>query len=186
MEVQPTALAEVLIVEPKVFGDARGFFVETWHHRRYAEAGMPAVMLQDNMSRSARSVLRGLHYQLPQTQAKLVYVLEGEILDVAVDVRLGSPTFGQAVSVSLSAENKRQLYVPEGFAHGFCVTSDAATVAYKCSDYYAPQHDRGILWNDPALGIAWPVERPTLSDKDVRLPWLADVPREHLPRYRGA
>lgn len=185
MQVTPTEIPEVLLVEPKTFGDARGFFVETWHARRYAESGMAAAMVQDNMSRSVQGVLRGLHYQWPQPQAKLVYVLEGEILDVAVDVRVGSPTFGQAVSVALTAESKRQIYLPAGFAHGFCVLSPTAIVAYKCSEYYAPQYDRGIRWNDPQLAVDWPVKNPTLSEKDAKLPLLGDVPPELLPQYAG-
>lgn len=183
MEVTPTALPEVLVVQPKVFGDARGFFVETWHSVRYAEAGMSPAMVQDNLSRSAGGVLRGLHFQWPQPQAKLVYVLEGEILDVAVDVRVGSPTFGQHASVRLSAENKRQIFVPEGFAHGFCVVSECATVAYKCSSHYAPQFDCGVLWNDPQIAIDWPISRPTLSEKDAKLSRLADLPADRLPAY---
>lgn len=183
MQVTPSQLPEVLIVEPKVFGDARGFFVETWHGRRYAEFGMPTPMVQDNMSRSVQGVLRGLHYQWPQPQAKLVYVLEGEIVDLAVDVRAGSPTFGRSVAVTLTAESKRQIYIPVGFAHGFCVVSPTAVVAYKCSDYYAPQYDRGVRWNDPQLKIDWPSKQPTLSDKDAKLPLLADIPAAMLPRY---
>jgi dTDP-4-dehydrorhamnose 3,5-epimerase len=185
MNVFSTNLAEVLIVEPKVFGDARGFFVETWHKGRYHEAGLTADMVQDNLSRSAHGVLRGLHFQFPQMQTKLVYVLDGEIFDVAVDVRVGSPTFGRWTSMRLSAENKRQMYVPEGFAHGFCVLSDGATVAYKCSAPYAPQYDRGIAWNDPRPAIEWPIAQPTLSDKDAKLPRLGDVPAECLPKYRS-
>jgi dTDP-4-dehydrorhamnose 3,5-epimerase len=186
MQVTPTEIPAVLLIEPKVFGDARGFFVESWHGRRYAEAGITAVMVQDNMSRSAQGVLRGLHYQWPMPQAKLVYVLEGEIVDLAVDVRVGSPTFGRSVSVVLTAESKRQIFVPEGFAHGFCVLSPSATVAYKCSAYYAPQYDRGVRWNDPHLAIDWPVQNPLLSEKDARLPLLGEVPLELLPRYQAA
>jgi dTDP-4-dehydrorhamnose 3,5-epimerase len=183
MNVIPTQLPEIMLVEPKVFGDARGFFLETWNQERYRNAGMTAVMVQDNLSRSAHGVLRGLHYQYPQIQAKLVYVLEGEILDVAVDIRRGSPTFGRWTSARLSAENRRQMYLPEGFAHGFCVLSSAATVAYKCSAPYAPQHDRGVSWNDPQLAIDWPSIQPVLSEKDARLPQLRDVPSELLPTY---
>jgi dTDP-4-dehydrorhamnose 3,5-epimerase len=141
-------------------------------------------MVQDNLSRSSHGVLRGLHFQWPQPQAKLVYVLEGEVFDVAVDIRVGSPTFGKHVAERLSAENKRQFFIPEGFAHGFCVLSEHATFAYKCSDYYAPQHDCGVIWNDPQLGIDWPLANPTLSEKDAKLPRLADLPAERLPVYR--
>lgn len=186
MEVIPTALPGVMVVQPKVFGDARGFFVETWQSSRYAAAGMSSVMVQDNLSRSAGGVLRGLHFQWPQPQAKLVYVLEGEILDVAVDVRVGSPTFGRYASVRLSAENKRQIFVPEGFAHGFCVVSDGATVAYKCSSLYAPQFDCGVIWNDPQIAVDWPISQPTLSEKDAKLSRLADLPADRLPRYTAS
>ena len=186
MQVTQTKLPGVLLVEPKVFGDPRGFFVETWQSRRYAENGMPSVMVQDNMSRSTRGVLRGLHFQWPQPQAKLVYVLEGEILDVAADVRLGSPTFGQSLAVKLSADNKNQLYIPEGFAHGFCVLSEGATVAYKCSSLYAPQFDGGVAWNDSHLAIDWPVKNPTLSEKDAKLPLLKHISHDRLPRYDAA
>lgn len=144
---------------------------------------MTTPLVQDNMSRSVQGVLRGLHFQWPQPQAKLVYVLEGEIVDLAVDVRAGSPTFGRSLAVVLTAESKRQIYIPEGFAHGFCVVSPTATVAYKCSTYYAPQYDRGVCWNDPQLAIDWPVKQPTLSEKDAKLPLLRDVPAESLPKY---
>jgi len=182
MRVEPTELPGVLILEPKVFGDARGFFTETWHARRYAEAGLPEAFVQDNLSFSQRGVLRGLHYQNPHGQGKLVYVLQGTVFDVAVDIRVGSPTFGRWIGVTLSAENRRQFWVPPGFAHGFCVTSETALFAYKCSDYYAPEHEGSVLWNDPAIGIAWPVESPTLSAKDAAAPRLAEVERARLPR----
>ena len=184
MRVEPTELPGVLILEPRVFGDARGFFTETWHARRYAEAGLREAFVQDNLSFSQRGVLRGLHYQNPHGQGKLVYVLQGTVFDVAVDIRVGSPTFGRWVGVTLSAENRRQFWVPPGFAHGFCVTSETALFAYKCSDYYAPEHEGSVLWNDPAIGIAWPVREPTVSPKDAAAPRLADL-LDRLPRFEG-
>jgi dTDP-4-dehydrorhamnose 3,5-epimerase len=183
MQVQTTALPGVLILEPRVFGDARGFFMETWHARRYAEAGLPEAFVQDNLSFSQRGVLRGLHYQNPQTQGKLVYVLQGEVFDVAVDIRVGSPTFGRWVGATLSAENRRQFWVPPGFAHGFCVTSETALFAYKCTDYYCPECEGSILWNDPAIGIEWPLGNPTLSAKDAAAPPLAQVGPDRLPAF---
>jgi dTDP-4-dehydrorhamnose 3,5-epimerase len=183
MNIVRTEIAGVVLIEPKVFGDARGFFVETWQSGRYAEAGLPAVMVQDNVSRSSKGVLRGLHYQWPHPQGKLVFVLEGEIVDVAVDIRRGSPTFGRSVTARLSSDDKRQIYVPPGFAHGFHVTSPTALVTYKCTEIYRPEFDRGIRWNDPRLGIAWQAENPQLSAKDAGLPLLADVPADLLPRY---
>jgi dTDP-4-dehydrorhamnose 3,5-epimerase len=185
MQVIETPLAGVRIVEPKVFGDARGFFVETWNQARYAEAGLPERFVQDNLSFSRRGVLRGLHFQNPNGQGKLVYVLQGEVFDVAVDVRLGSPTFGRSVSAVLSNENKRQFYIPPGFAHGFCVTSETALFAYKCTEFYEPKSEASILWNDPALGIDWPVTEPELSAKDAAALTLADFPRDRLPAYEG-
>lgn len=185
MNVVSTELPGVIVLEPKVFGDSRGTFMETWQRKRYADLGMPTDWVQDNVSRSARGVMRGLHYQLPQPQGKLVHVLDGEVLDVAVDIRVGSPSFGRAVVVALSAENRRQIYVPAGFAHGFLVTGDRATVAYKCTDYYRPEFERGVRWNDPRLGIEWPVTDAVLSSKDAALPLLADVPEELLPRYQA-
>lgn len=181
MKVVPTSIPEVLILEPKVFGDDRGFFMETWQAERYAEAGVPGPFVQDNLSRSVKGTLRGLHFQEPFPQGKLVMVLEGAVLDVAVDIRRGSPTFMKHVAVELSAENKRQLWIPPGFAHGFCVTSDHALFLYKCTERYRPEHDRAIRWDDPALGIAWPVAEPLLSQKDAAAPLLADAPA--LPAY---
>lgn len=185
MKVIKTRLPGVLAVEPVVFGDARGFFMETWHKDRYLEAGLPAVFVQDNVSFSTRGVLRGLHFQNPNAQGKLVYVLHGEIFDVAVDIRVGSPTFGHWVGMILSSDNKRQLYVPEGFAHGFCVTSETALVAYKCTDFYNPRAEGGIIWNDPDIGIAWPCDNPVLSEKDQRFAALKDLPPDKLPRWGG-
>ena len=168
MNVIQTAIPGVVIIEPKVFGDDRGFFYESYNQQRFEElTGSAPVFVQDNHSRSARGVLRGLHYQIQQTQGKLVRVTSGEVFDVCVDLRRSSPTFGKSVSVVLSAENHRQFWVPPGFAHGFLVTSDSAEFLYKTTDYYAPQYERSLLWNDPALGIEWPLQQePLLSVKD--------------------
>ncbi|MHB1126541.1 MAG: dTDP-4-dehydrorhamnose 3,5-epimerase [Bacillota bacterium] len=185
MKIIETQLPGVVIIEPQVFGDTRGFFMETWNQERYAESGLPYRFVQDNLSYSARGVLRGLHFQNPQPQGKLVYVLQGEVFDVAVDIRLGSTTFGQWAGVVLSSENKRQFYVPEGFAHGFCVTSEAALFAYKCTDFYNPKTEVGILWNDPDIGIKWPVKDPVLSTKDQANFTLEKAPRDRLPRFGG-
>jgi dTDP-4-dehydrorhamnose 3,5-epimerase len=172
LKILTTPLDGVLIIEPTVFQDERGFFLETYHARRYAEAGLDVTFVQDNHSRSRRGTLRGLHYQAQNPQGKLVRVIEGTVVDVAVDIRPESQTFGQHVSVELTAENFRQIYVPPGFAHGFCVTSDVAQVEYKCTTYYDPADERGIAWNDPALAISWPVQEPILSDRDRRHPTL--------------
>ncbi len=170
MNVTPTAIPNVLVLEPRVLSDARGFFMETWHRRRFAEAGIDRDFVQDNHSRSVQSTLRGLHYQIEQPQGKLVRVTLGEIFDVAVDIRRSSPTFGRWVGTYLSADNKRMLWIPPGFAHGFCVTSDVAECQYKCDAYYAPEHERCIRWDDATLAIAWPMAgSPLLSDKDRRL-----------------
>jgi dTDP-4-dehydrorhamnose 3,5-epimerase len=169
MKVTPTNIPDVLVLEPQVFTDSRGFFLESYNRRSFKQAtGVDAQFVQDNQSFSVRHVLRGLHYQIRQPQGKLVRVVAGEVFDVAVDIRAGSPTFGKWTGVTLSAENKRQLWIPEGFAHGFVVTSDYAEFLYKTTDYWAPEHERGILWNDPAIGIEWPasVASPTLSEKD--------------------
>ncbi len=168
MQAIPTAIPEVLIIEPKVFGDARGFFFESYNARAFAQAtGLDLNFVQDNHSRSARGVLRGLHYQLKQPQGKLVRVVRGSVYDVAVDVRKSSPTFGRWVGVELSESNQRELWVPAGFAHGFLVTSESADFLYKTTDYYAPEHERCIAWNDPAIGIEWPLDgAPVLSAKD--------------------
>lgn len=183
MKVIETALPGALILEPQVFGDARGFFYESYNQARFREAGIDPRFVQFNVSRSARGVLRGLHYQWPHPQGKLVSVLEGEVYDVAVDIRRGSPTFGQSASVMLTAGNHRHFWVPEGFAHGFCVVSEFATFTYQCTALYDPKADAGIRWNDAALGIDWPVSDPLLSDKDRQTPLLADVPSERLPSY---
>ena len=168
MNVIKTAISDVIIIEPKVFGDSRGFFFESYNQRQFEQlTGTSPVFVQDNHSRSARGVLRGLHYQLQQTQGKLVRVTAGEVFDVCVDLRRSSPTFGQSVSVTLSAENHRQIWIPPGFAHGFLVTSENAEFLYKTTEYYAPEHERCLLWNDPALGIEWPLhQEPLLSVKD--------------------
>ncbi len=168
MNVIPTAIPDVLIIEPKVFGDERGFFFESFNRRRFAElVGRDVDFVQDNHSRSAKNVLRGLHYQIQQPQGKLVRVVQGTVFDVVVDVRRSSPNFGQHVGMELSAENKRMLWVPEGFAHGFVVLSDTAEFLYKTTDYWAPEFERSIAWNDPAIGIQWPIQsEPSLSAKD--------------------
>jgi dTDP-4-dehydrorhamnose 3,5-epimerase len=184
VKIIPTDIPGVLIVEPKVFGDERGFFLETFHAKRYAEAGIPGPFVQDNYSRSVKGTLRGLHFQEPQSQGKLVQVVAGAVYDVAVDVRRGSPTFGKWVGGELSAENKRQFWIPPGFAHGFCVLSEFADFQYKCTALYAPEHERAILWNDPDLAIAWPLSgAPRLSSKDAAAPRLKDAPV--LPVYVG-
>lgn len=176
MEVRRTSLPEVLLIEPQVFGDARGFFKETYQRERYSESGISVEFVQDNYSRSCQGTLRGLHYQLEHPQGKLVQVIRGEIQDVAVDLRRSSPTFGQHVTVELSESNHRQLYIPPGFAHGFYVLSEVAEFCYKCSDYYHPEHEHTLLWNDPALGIDWKIEgEPILSEKDEQGKLLADA-----------
>jgi dTDP-4-dehydrorhamnose 3,5-epimerase len=185
LKITPTSLPEVLLVEPQVFGDSRGYFFESWHAQKYADLGLDAVFVQDNQSRSHQGVLRGLHYQLQQPQGKLVSVLAGAVFDVAVDIRRGSPNFGQWVGVELSADNHRQLYVPPGFAHGFCVLSRSADFYYKCTDFYAPQYEQGILWNDPDIGIEWPGSDFTVSDKDRNNQTLARL-GDRLPVYSGA
>ena len=182
MKVVETSLSGVLIIEPKVFPDARGFFVETYHKERYAACGIEPDFVQDNLSYSSKGVLRGLHYQKPHTQGKLVYVLQGEVWDVAVDIRPGSSTFGQWTAVTLSSENRNQFYISPGFAHGFCVLSDTALFTYKCTDLYHPECDAGICWDDPDIGIKWPVTEPILSAKDEQLPILRDIPVERLPQ----
>ncbi|HLX79269.1 MAG TPA: dTDP-4-dehydrorhamnose 3,5-epimerase [Burkholderiales bacterium] len=169
MKVERTAIPEVLLLEPKVFGDERGFFMETWNSRTFENLGIKEKFVQDNHSRSSKNVLRGLHYQLRQAQGKLVRVTAGAIWDVAVDLRRSSPSFGRWVGMRIDAESKRMLWIPAGFAHGFLVTSEEAEVQYKTTDYYAPEHERTLLWNDPALAIAWPLAgEPVMTDKDRR------------------
>ena len=177
MKLTHTAIPDVLIIEPKVFGDQRGFFFESFNRRQFASLiGRDLDFVQDNHSRSEKNVLRGLHFQIQQAQGKLVRVIQGAVFDVAVDIRKSSPTFGQHVAIELSAENQRMLWVPEGFAHGFLVTSATAEFLYKTTAYYAPEFERSIAWNDPALAIAWPIEgAPSLSAKDQQAPLLADV-----------
>jgi len=170
MQIIDSGLDGVLVIEPTVFGDDRGFFLESFNQRAFEQAGLPTRFVQDNHSRSSRGVLRGLHYQMARTQGKLVRVTDGAVYDVAVDVRRDSPAFGQWVGVELSASNKRQLWVPPGFAHGFLTLSASADFQYKCTDYYAPEHERTLLWNDPAIGIEWPLEpgqAPRLAAKDA-------------------
>jgi dTDP-4-dehydrorhamnose 3,5-epimerase len=186
MECKPTQIPEVLLLTPKVYGDSRGFFMETFSESRYSEVGVSGRFVQDNYSHSVGPVLRGLHYQLQRPQAKLVSVMWGEIFDVAVDIRVGSPTFGNWVGHTLSDKNRYQLFVPGGFAHGFCVLSDKADVMYKCTGYYEPNDDRGILWSDPEIGIDWPVEGPLISEKDCAHRPLSDVPHEELPVFAAA
>jgi len=180
VKVIATAIPEVLIIEPKVFGDERGFFFESFNRRRFAElTGRDVDFVQDNHSRSAKNVLRGLHYQIRQPQGKLVRVVQGAVFDVAVDIRRSSPSFGKSVGLELSAENKRMLWVPEGFAHGFVVISETAEFLYKTTDYWAPEFERSIAWNDPAIGIQWPIQgQPSLSAKDQQAKLLSEA--EHF------
>lgn len=182
MKCEPTELPEVLVVTPDVYRDARGYFLETYHAGKYREAGIAASFVQDNLSRSVRGTLRGLHAQRRRPQGKLIRVAEGEIFDVAVDIRRGAPSFGRWVSVLLSAENFLQCYVPPGFAHGFCVLSDVAVVEYKCTELYDPSDELGVIWNDPDLAIRWPISTPTLSVKDGSASRLRDV-LERLPLH---
>ena len=186
MKVHSTRLPGVYLIEPRVFADSRGFFLETWQADRYQAAQIPGPFVQDNHSYSTQGVLRGLHYQLRQPQGKLVYVLQGEVYDVAVDIRRGSPTFGAWVGEILSADNHRQLYIPPGFAHGFCVLSETVHFCYKCTDFYAAGDEYGVRWNDPKLGIDWPLQDPLLSERDGQYPELATIPRDCLPVWEGA
>lgn len=169
MRFTPTAIPDVIVVEADVFGDERGFFMETWRQTDFAEAGINAEFVQDNHSKSTKGILRGLHYQIPKAQGKLVRVISGDVFDVAIDLRRNSPTFGKWVGEIISSENKKQLWLPPGFAHGFLVMSETAEFVYKCTDYYAPQHERCIVWDDPDLGIEWPQleQAPVLSQKDI-------------------
>ena len=183
MKVTNTELPGVVLIEPRTFRDSRGHFLETWNQARYGQLGVPGGMVQDNLSRSRRGVLRGLHFQFPACQGKLVYVLEGQVFDVAVDVRLGSPHFGRWVGFHLSHDNNRQIYIPEGFAHGFCVLSATALVAYKCSEAYRPECEVGVVWNDPRVGIDWPLSSPIVSPRDAALRRLDDLPTDSLPQY---
>ena len=184
MRVIATEIPGVLVVEPTVHRDARGFFLETWHEARYREHGIDARFVQDNHSRSARGTLRGLHAQQPRPQGKLLRVIEGEIWDVVVDARLGSPTFGRHMAVALAAENFRQIWVPPGVLHGFCVTSEAAQVEYKCSEAYDPKAEFSVRWDDPELAIPWPIADPVLSERDRQAPLLREV-RDRLIAFTG-
>lgn len=183
LQVVPQDIPDVKLVIPQVFGDARGFFQETFKAEAYREAGIDTVFVQDNWSRSVKGTLRGLHFQLPNPQAKLVWVVRGEIYDVAVDIRRGSPTFGRWVAAVLSEANHHQFFIPAGFAHGFCVMSDEADFMYKCSEVYSPKDEKGILWSDQALAIPWPVQAPLLSKRDVALPPLQCMSDKDLPAY---
>lgn len=180
MKIIHCDLQGLLIIEPDVFGDTRGFFMETWNRRRYAEAGLGVDFVQDNISLSRRGALRGLHFQNPNAQGKLVSVLQGEVFDVAVDLRENSPSFGQWHGLNLSSENKRQFFLPPGFAHGFAVLSETAMFHYKCSEFYSPKDEMTVRWDDPEIGIKWPIENPTLSAKDLNGLRLRDVPKARL------
>ncbi|CAE6830278.1 dTDP-4-dehydrorhamnose 3,5-epimerase [Xanthomonas arboricola] len=183
MKVIETRLPGCVVIEPAVFGDARGYFFETWNAERFGQHGLPTQFVQSNVSTSAKGVLRGLHYQWPRPQGKLVSVLEGEVYDVAVDVRHGSPNFGQWAAVVLSAENKKQFWIPEGFAHGFAVLSERAVFSYLCTDVYVKEADAGVRWDDAAIGIDWPISDPLLSAKDADAPFLVDVAVDRLPVF---
>jgi dTDP-4-dehydrorhamnose 3,5-epimerase len=184
MKITPTALPGVLLVEPRVFADERGYFLEVFHAGKFAAQGLDVAFVQDNHSLSRQGTLRGLHVQLPKSQGKLVRCIEGTVFDVAVDIRRGSPTFAAWFGIELSAENFRQLWVPPDFAHGFCVLSDRAQIEYKCTELYDPAGDLSIAWNDPAIGIAWPVEEPVLSAKDIAAKSLDELV-DRLPAYRA-
>ena len=186
ISVESLKIPEIKLIKPVVYTDQRGFFLETYHQQKYNPLGVPENFVQDNHSHSRQGVLRGLHFQLRHPQGKLIYVSRGTIFDVAVDIRRGSPTFGQWVGTILSDENHHQLYIPPGFAHGFYVLSEAADVIYKCTDFYNKDDDFGIFWNDPQIGIDWPLEgQPLLSAKDSQLPLLKDIPLEQLPQYQA-
>ena len=180
MEISTTEFPGLVLIKPKIFGDARGYFYESWNKERYESAGITEDFVQDNVSFSSRGVLRGLHYQKPYTQGKLVSVLMGEVWDVVVDLRRSSPAFGKWQGFTLTGEHKEQLYVPRGFAHGFCVLSETALFQYKCTDRYSPESERGIIWNDPTLAIPWPVRAPVISEKDTKHPHFKDLKDELL------
>ena len=185
MKTIETKLSGCVVIEPQVFGDARGQFFESWNRQRFADAGLDFEVVQSNVSTSTRGVLRGLHYQWPNPQGKLVSVLEGEVYDVAVDIRRGSPTFGQWASAVLTEENRRHFWIPEGFAHGFCVLSERATFTYLCTAAYDRDADAGIRWDDPDIAVDWPLAEPLLSDKDGKAPLLAEVSEARLPVFEG-
>lgn len=184
MKLIETSLPGLCLIEPPLFEDERGFFFESYHEIKFAELGIRDHFVQDNHARSINRALRGLHYQFKHPQAKLCRVIQGEVLDVVVDIRLGSPDFGRWESAVLSAKNRRQIYVPRGFAHGYLVLSETAEFLYKCSDFYRPEYERGILWNDPSIGIDWGMETPILSDKDRHNPLLSAIAQTELPQYR--
>lgn len=183
MNVTKTSIESVLILEPRVFSDGRGQFLETWSRQRYIDAGIEDEFVQDNVSYSVKGTLRGLHFQNPDGQGKLVQALEGQVFDVAVDIKKGSPTFGKYVSTILSKDNHKQMYIPPGFAHGFCVLSDYAMFSYKCTDYYNKSSEGSVLWNDPDIAIDWPIKEPLLSDKDAQALPLKDVDKDRLPVF---
>lgn len=183
MKVIPSSLPGCVLLEPVVFGDSRGFFFETWNAERYAEQGLPGSFVQSNVSSSSKGVLRGLHYQWPRPQGKLVTVLEGEVYDVAVDIRRGSPTFGRWEAFILSAGNRRQLWIPPGFAHGFAVLSEHALFNYLCTDVYVKEADAGIRWNDADIAVDWPISAPLVSAKDEHAPFLSEIAEDRLPVY---
>ena len=180
MNVVKCDIAGLIIIEPKIFGDARGFFVETWNRKRYQELGIDADFVQDNLSFSRRGTLRGLHFQNPAPQGKLLQVLQGEVFDVAVDIRRSSPTFGKWHGLMLTSENKRQFYIPPGFAHGFAVLSETALFQYKCTEFYSPKDELALRWDDPAIGIQWPLKDPLLSERDTRALPLSQLPADRL------
>lgn len=184
-KLSKTPLPGVLLIDLDVHKDPRGFFIESYHHKKYAEIGIDRLFVQDNYSHSRKGIVRGLHYQLRHPQGKLVFVIKGEIFDVAVDIRRGSPTFGQWVGVHLSAENRRQIFIPEGFAHGFSVLSESVDVIYKCTDFHYPDDEYGIFWSDTTIGIKWCVNSPTLSVKDSKFQKLDEIPETNLPAYSG-
>lgn len=183
MKIITTSIEGILIIEPKTFKDNRGFFMETYNQKRYNASGINPTFVQDNLSYSLKNTLRGLHFQIKHPQAKLIQVISGEIFDVAVDLRSGSATFGKWTGIHLSDENKRQMYIPKGFAHGFCVLSEFALFHYKCSDFYAPEDEGGLIWSDPDIGIEWPVENPIISEKDNQFQKLFDLTAEKLPSF---
>ena len=185
LKFSETSLPGVKLIKPDIYKDPRGFFMEVYHKQRYSEVGIEKSFVQDNYSHSKQDTLRGLHYQLNHPQGKIIYVIRGEIIDVAVDIRRGSPDFGKWTSVNLSSENGYQVYIPEGFAHGFCVLSETADVIYKCTDFYTPGDDFGLLWSDPDMNIDWPVSAPSLSEKDLKNPKLSEISRDLLPAYKS-
>lgn len=183
MKILTTSIEGILIIEPKIFKDKRGYFMETYNQSRYNESGINRTFVQDNLSYSLKNTVRGLHFQIKHPQAKLIQAISGEIFDVAVDLRPGSSTFGKWTGIHLSDENRRQVFIPEGFAHGFCVLSEFALFCYKCSDFYTPDDEGGIVWSDPSIGIEWPVESPIISEKDNQFQKLSDLTPEQLPSF---